>query len=87
VPEEYGLEDHDMAEPQRPTESNTKKRRPTWAHEIIQDSRTMVLQMDLSNKARNLDHIPVTWHRYVISLMLSLCVMKRLQKRKYGRMP
>ena len=37
------LEDHDMEEPKRPAESsremNTKKRRPTWAREIIQDAK------------------------------------------------
>jgi hypothetical protein len=38
VPEEHGPEDHDMAEPQRPAETITKKRRPAWAHEIIQDA-------------------------------------------------
>jgi hypothetical protein len=42
--------------------------------------------MDLLEKERNLDHIPVTWHCYVISLMLSLPVMKSMQRRKYGRM-
>jgi hypothetical protein len=41
VPEECDPEDHDMAEPQRPEgppQENTKKRRPAWAHEIIQDA-------------------------------------------------
>jgi hypothetical protein len=37
VPEEHGLEDHDMEEPQRPAKTSTKKRRPAWAREIIQD--------------------------------------------------
>jgi hypothetical protein len=87
VPVEHGPEDHDMAEPQRPAETNTKKRRPLGLVKLFRMSRSMVLQMDLSEKARNLDHIPVMWHCYVISLMLSLPVMKRLQKRKYGRMP
>jgi hypothetical protein len=36
-PEEHGPEDHDMAEPQRHAKMITKKRRPTWACEIIQD--------------------------------------------------
>jgi hypothetical protein len=87
VPEEHGPEDHDMAEPQRPAETSTNKRRPSWARDIIQYAKSMVLQMDLSEKARNLDHITVTWHCYVISLMLSIHVMKRMQRRKYGRTP
>jgi hypothetical protein len=37
VPEEHGLEAHDMAEPQRPVETSTKKRISAWAREIIQD--------------------------------------------------
>jgi hypothetical protein len=37
VPEEHVPENHDMTEPQRPVEMITKKRRPSWAHEIIQD--------------------------------------------------
>jgi hypothetical protein len=36
------LEDHDMEEPQKPADSskemNTKKRRPAWARELIQDA-------------------------------------------------
>jgi hypothetical protein len=39
VPEKHGLEDHDMVEPQRPVETSTKKRKPAWAHEIIQDAK------------------------------------------------
>jgi hypothetical protein len=38
VPEEHGPEDHAMEEPQRPAEMSTKKRRPDWAREIIQDA-------------------------------------------------
>ena len=36
------LEDHDMTKPQRPEELTSKmisrKRRPAWAHEIIEDA-------------------------------------------------
>jgi hypothetical protein len=35
VPEEHGPKDHDMAEPQRHVETSTKKRRTSWAREII----------------------------------------------------
>ena len=38
VPVEHGPEDHDMAEPQRPTKMSTKKSRPAWACDIIQDA-------------------------------------------------
>ena len=39
--EEHDLEDHDMAEPQRlvdPPKEFSLKRKPTWAHEAIQDA-------------------------------------------------
>jgi hypothetical protein len=76
-----------MTKPQRPEKNITKKRRPSWAHEIIRDVEKYGSPDGFSEKARNLDHILVTWHCYVISLMLSLRVMKRMQRRKYGRMP
>jgi hypothetical protein len=38
VPEEHGPEDHEMVEPQRFAETSTKKRRPAWSREIIQDA-------------------------------------------------
>jgi hypothetical protein len=38
VPEEHDIEDHDMAEPQIPTDPPRRKKRPTWAHDIIQDA-------------------------------------------------
>jgi hypothetical protein len=82
VPEEHGPEDHDMVEPQRHAKIITKKRRPAWLVRLFRMLRSMVLQMDLVEKERDLDHIPVMWHCYVISLMLSPLVMKRLQKKK-----
>jgi hypothetical protein len=87
VPKEHGPESHDMEKPQIPPKTSTKKRRPLGIVILFRMPRSMVLQMDLSEKARNLDHIPVTLHFYVISMMLSLPVMKRLQRRKYGRIP
>jgi hypothetical protein len=38
VPEEHDIEDHDMAEPQRPTYPPRGKKRPAWTREIIQDT-------------------------------------------------
>jgi hypothetical protein len=38
TPDDVILEDHDMVEPQEPPhEIISHKRKPTWAHEIIQD--------------------------------------------------
>jgi len=49
--------------------------------------RSMVIQIELSEKARSQNHIPVTSHGLVQLLMQSLPVMKRLQIRKNGRIP
>jgi hypothetical protein len=37
-PEEVIPEDHDMVEPQKPVEIPSRKRIPTWAHELIRDA-------------------------------------------------
>jgi hypothetical protein len=87
VPVEHGPKDHDMAEPQDLQKQIQGNEDQLGLEKLFRIQRSMVLQMDLSEKSINLDHIPVMWHCYVISLMMSLPVMKRLQKRKHGRMP
>jgi hypothetical protein len=83
VLEEHGLEDHDMEEPQIPIEMITKKKRPAWAHEIIQDSEKYGAPDGSFRERKKLR----PYSSYVISLMLSLLVMKRLHKIEYGRIP
>jgi hypothetical protein len=38
VPKEHDIENHDMADPQRPTDPPRGKKRPAWACEIKQDA-------------------------------------------------
>jgi hypothetical protein len=67
---------------------NTKKRRPTWAREIIQDAKKYgALDGSFRESKR-----PRPYSSYVallsdILLMQSLLVMKKLPRRKNGRMP
>jgi hypothetical protein len=86
VLEEHDIVDYDMGEPQIPTYPLRGKKRPAWALRLYRMQKNTVLQKELIEKARNQNHIPVTWHSLVILLMQSLHVMKRLHKRRNGRM-
>ena len=77
-----------MTEPQMPVDPPKEvshKRKPAWAHELIQDTERYGAPEGSLRKARDLVRIPAMWHYYQTSLMHNLPVLRKLWESKSGR--
>jgi hypothetical protein len=64
IPEEVELEDHDTVEPQKLAEIPSRKRRPTWAQELIRDAK----RIGASEKSFRESKKPKPYSSYVACL-------------------
>ena len=89
IPEDH--EDHDMEEPQEPLETlhekDSHKRKPTWERELIQYVERYGAPEGCIEKGKDQNLTTAMWPCCVTSLTRNLPPMKRLHKRKNGRMP
>jgi hypothetical protein len=64
-PEEVIPEDHDMIEPQKPTEMPSRKRRPAWAQELIRDAERIGSPEKSFRESKKSNRTLATWHACV----------------------
>ena len=78
-----------MMEPHKPANSPTEvityQRKPSWAHELIQDAQKYGAPSKTLEKAKDLDFIPTMLHLCLTLLMQNLPAMKKLLR--CGMMP
>jgi hypothetical protein len=54
-----------MVEPQKPAEIPSRKRRPTWAQELIRDAERIGAPEKSFRENKSPSRIPATWHACV----------------------